>query len=310
MPRMQMARANRSSLLWGVVAIVACTNPSYTIVHIDVKPQPGITLDSYDIRVAEFEHSMPPNNAFDLVVPDDAIGQPTAIVVEAMDRGSQVAYGSTMVTPSEGATTDVMITLASSSCSTSCTAGETVCSGEATITCTLGSNGCYGWSTPKACPSSAPFCSEGTCAAHCSNECSQVGQTDCDGAAVRTCQSSSTDSCLHWSVPIACNAPPAAICESSSTLRTYGAGTCTSGACAYPPSDQTCQSPANGVGECSNSQCGYTCNPGFQDDGMGDCIAGSGSACPLAFGCGSDADCGPAACGPCSQSICLGAAGI
>ena len=307
---MLMARASRSPLLWGMVAVVACTNPSYTMVHVDVTPQRGLTLDSYDIRVGEFEHSMPPNNTFDLVVPDDAIGQPTAIVVQAMDRGTQVAYGAKTVTPSEGATTDVTITLASSACPTSCTGGETACSGEATVTCEIGSDGCYDWSSPKACPSSAPFCSDGECAALCSNECSQIGQTDCDGAAVRTCQSSSTDTCLHWSLPVACNAPPEAACESSTTLRTYGVGTCSSGACAYPPSDETCPSPANGMGECSNAQCGYTCDPGYQDDGSGDCIAGSGSgsACP-AQACGSDADCG--LCGPCTilfanQGICGG----
>jgi hypothetical protein len=300
-----------------IVVVVACTNPSYTIVHVDVTPQPGLTLDSYAVRVAEFERSLPPSNEFDLVVPDDAIGQPTAIVVEAMDRGSQVASGSAMVTPSEGTTTDVMIRLASTACATSCTAGEMACSGEATITCTLGSNGCYDWSSPQACPSSAPFCSDGTCAAHCTNECSQIGQTDCDGAAVRTCQSSPTDSCLHWSVPVACNAPPATVCISSTTLRTYGAGTCGNGTCAYPPSNETCPSPAHGMGECSNARCGYTCDVGFEDDGSGDCVAmgsgsgsGSGSSVCQVAACQVDSDCG-SGCGPCTiifvnQGICGG----
>jgi len=298
--------------------VAACTDPSYTMVHVDVSPERGLTLDSYDVRVAEFEHSMPPNNTFDLVVPNDAIGQPTSIVIAAMDRGKQVAYGAAMVTPSEGTTTSARITLASSTtCPTACTQGETVCSGEATITCGVGSDGCPDWSTPKACPSSKPFCSNGTCAAECSNDCSQIGQTDCDGAAVRTCQSSSTDSCLHWSVPVACNAPPETTCISSSTLRTYAAGTCSNGACAYAPHDETCPAPANGSGVCTSDQCGYTCNSGYESDGQGDCIAmgsGSGMACPVTFGCTSDADCGPAECGPCDSSsgfpICLGAAGL
>jgi hypothetical protein len=298
----------RSRCSWfGVVLalFVACTEPSYTMVHVDVNAQAGLTLDRYDVRVAEFDHSMPPNNTFDLVAPFDSIGQPTSIVVAAMDHGSQVAYGAAMVTPVSGTTTDAIVTLASSACPTSCTQGETVCSGEATITCEIGSDGCFDWSQPKACPSSTPFCSSGECAAMCTNDCSTIGQTDCDGAAVRTCQSSQTDSCLHWSVPVACDAPPDATCISSTTLRTYGAGTCSSGACSYSPTDETCAAPANATGSCSNDQCGYTCDTGYMDDGMGNCVSMGSGTCTVET-CGSDADCGAAACGPCLGSICLG----
>ncbi|HTR51024.1 MAG TPA: hypothetical protein VMJ10_09990 [Kofleriaceae bacterium] len=284
---------------------LACSDPSYTIVHVQVSAQPGLTVDRYDIRVAEFEHSLSPTRSFDLVVPADAIGEPTAVVVAAMDHGTQVAYGAAMVTAASGATTDAAITLASSACATSCTQGETVCSGEATITCELGSNGCYGWSQPAACPSAMPYCSDGACAPACSNDCSQIGETDCDGVAVRTCQASQTDTCLHWSVPVACDAPPDPTCISSTTLRTYGAGTCASGACSYPPTDTPCQAPANGTATCSTDQCGYTCNPGYTDDGQGNCVMGSGGTCTVTT-CTVDADCGAAACGPCLDNICLG----
>ncbi|HEY1547421.1 MAG TPA: hypothetical protein VGG28_06365 [Kofleriaceae bacterium] len=178
----------------------ACTDASYTIVHIQVTPQKGLSLDSYQVRVGEFLHSMPPNNAFDVVVPSPSIGQPTTVSVAAMLSGQQVAYGAAMVTPAAGVTTDAAISLGSGTCPTSCTVGETVCSssGESTTTCELGSGGCSDWSAPKACPSNAPFCSNGTCAASCTDECSTVGETDCDGTAVRTCQSNSGDSCLGW----------------------------------------------------------------------------------------------------------------
>ncbi|HUI49096.1 MAG TPA: hypothetical protein VL119_10390 [Acidimicrobiia bacterium] len=287
----------------GLLWIVGCSDPSYTVVHVEVSSQAGLTVESYDVRVAEFEHSLPPTKSFDLVVPSDTVGEPTAIVVAAMDHGTQVAYGAATLTPKSGATTDAIITLASSACPTSCTQGETVCSGEATITCELGSNGCYDWSQPVACPSTAPFCSNGACAAACSNDCSQIGATDCDGAAVRTCQASQTDTCLHWSVPVACDAPPDPTCISSTMLRTWGAGTCSNGACSYPPTDTTCPAPANGTATCTTDQCGYTCDAGYMDDGQGDCVAAG--TCTVTT-CGSDADCGDASCGPCLDNICLG----
>ena len=59
----------------------ACTDASYTIVHVDVTPQKGISLDSYQVRVGEFLHSMPPNNTFDVVVPTPSIDQPTTVSV-------------------------------------------------------------------------------------------------------------------------------------------------------------------------------------------------------------------------------------
>ena len=286
----------------------ACTDPSYTMVHVDVKPQPGLTLDSYDIRVAEFEHSMPPTNTFDVVVPTDAIGQPTTIIVAAMDGTKQVAYGAAMITPMLGTTTDTSITLASSTCPTTCTQGEIVCSGEATITCEIGSGGCYDWSAPTPCPSTRPFCSNGTCAASCSNDCTTVGQTDCDGDAVRTCQTSDTDTCLHWSVPVSCDSPPLDTCVSTTTLESYGPGTCSDGACAYPPSDETCTAPANATATCSDAMCGFTCNSGYMPDGNGNCVQTT-TTCSVTT-CTVDADCGDVSCGPCLGSICFGAAGL
>jgi hypothetical protein len=289
----------------------ACTDPSYTMVHVDVKPQPGLTLDSYDVRVAEFEHSMPPTNTFDVVVPTDAIGQPTTIVVAAMNGSKQVAYGAAMVTPALGITTDTSITLAASTCPTTCTQGEIVCSGqgEATITCQLGSDGCYDWSAPTACPSARPFCSNGACAASCSNDCTSVGQTDCDGDAVRTCQTSQTDSCLHWSVPVECDSPPLDTCVSETALQVYGPGTCSNGACAYASMQLTCDAPANGTATCSDATCGFTCNTGYVPDGNGNCVM-STTTCSVTS-CTVDADCGDPACGPCFDgTLCLGAGGL
>jgi hypothetical protein len=301
-PRVKSARA--SSIVFLLAA--ACTDPSYTMVHVDVKPQAGITLDSYDVHVGEFEQSMPPTNTFDVVVPTPSVGQPTAVIVAAMDAGKQVAYGAAMVTPAEGLTTDTMISLTANTCASSCTPGETVCSnsGEATVTCEIGSGGCFDWSAPKTCPTSAPFCSNGACAASCSNECSNVGDTDCDGTAVRTCQTSPNDSCLHWSVPVTCDSPQLDECLDSMTLATYGSGTCSNGACEYAPFEETCESPANGSGACSENTCVYTCDSGYVSDGNGNCIVQA--TCGV-LECTVDADCGDPSCGPCSGSLCLGA---
>jgi hypothetical protein len=284
----------------------ACTDASYTIVHVQVTPQRGLTLDSYEVHIGEFLHSMPPTNTFDVVVPTPSIDQPTVVSVAAMLSGQQVAYGAAMVTPAAGVTTNTSIALTASTCPTTCTVGEIVCadSGESTTTCEIGSGGCSAWSAPKACPSNTPFCSNGTCAASCTNECTSVGQTDCDGTAVRTCQANADDSCLGWSVPVACDDPPQATCTSATTLSTYGAGTCSNGACAYAPVDETCQAPANGSATCSDGACGYTCGSGYVDDGMGDCAVPTSCA---VLECGSDADCGDPSCGPCESGLCLGA---
>jgi hypothetical protein len=277
------------------------------MVHVEVTPQRGLTLDSYEVRVGQFEHTMPPTNAFDVVVPTASVGQPTAVSVAALASGQQVGYGAAMVTPNPGVSTDVAIALTANTntCTTSCTAGETVCanSGEATVTCEIGSDGCLDWSSPKSCPSNAPFCSNGTCAASCSNECSSVGETDCDGASVRTCQTSPDDSCLHWSVPVACDSPPAGECLNATTLVAYGSGTCSNGTCEYSQSDVTCPSPANGSGYCSDDACDYTCGSGYVPDGSGDCVVSV--ACAV-LECTVDSDCGDPSCGPCDGEFCTG----
>jgi hypothetical protein len=297
-----------SSAIVLLLAAASCTDASYTIVHIDVTPQRGLTFASYDVHVGEFEHSMPPTDSIDVVVPTPSIGQPTAVSVAAMNSGQQVAYGAVMVTPAEGVTTDAAIALTANTttCATSCTLGETVCadSGEATTTCELGSDGCLDWSTATSCPTSAPFCSNGACAASCTDECTNVGDTDCDGDGVRTCQTNADDSCLGWSVPVACDEPPDATCISATTLRTYGAGTCSDGACEYAPSDETCQAPANGSASCDSGACDYVCDSGYVSDGNGNCVVATTCS---ALECGSDADCGDSSCGPCEMSLCFGA---
>lgn len=58
----------------------------------------------------------------------------------------------------------------------------------------------------------------------------------------------SSGGCVH--TPISCTTPPAAVCVSTSVLRTYSSpGTCSSGSCSYPSGDTTC------AYQCQNGQC-------------------------------------------------------
>jgi hypothetical protein len=259
----------------GLVVLAACTSHG-TLVHLTVSSDASSTLDHYMLRIGDNSVTSAALTELDVEVPDAMAGQPAMLRVWGNSAGQSVAYGTTMVTPVLHATTDATVTLAALACSPSSTCtndGEIVCSDEATITCGYDDSGCLTWSTPSACAAPTPYCSNGTCAATCSNECATVGQTECDGDQVRTCGTVPTDSCRHWLVPAACDMPPAPTCASQTTLSTY-AGVCASGACAYEPTTVTCTtSVANATAVCAANACGFVCDDGYGPAG-GSCIAG------------------------------------
>ncbi len=57
---------------------------------------------------------------------------------------------------------------------------------------------CMEWGGHVACPGGTT-CSDGQCQTVCSDECTQAGETVCDGNGYRVCGEYDTDSCLDWS---------------------------------------------------------------------------------------------------------------
>ena len=58
-------------------------------------------------------------------------------------------------------------------------------------------DGCLDWGATTECPE-GEVCSSGFCASDCSDECSVIGATHCNGDAVESCGDSDADPCLEW----------------------------------------------------------------------------------------------------------------
>jgi hypothetical protein len=149
-------------------------------------------------------------------------------------------------------------------CQDECEPGQTRCTGTGTATCgDLNFDGCLEWSPEIACPG-GQSCSNGSCSAVCTDECSAA---TCAGLDYTTCGQFDFDSCRDRSPGVSCvptdpcrvgacsaagcsstakicNAPPAPICVNDQTLRSFGNGSCSSdtGSCSYLPTDVRCAS--------------------------------------------------------------------
>jgi len=110
--------------------------------------------------------------------------------------------------------------------------------------------------------------------------------------------------------PKVCNAPPATVCISGTTLRTYDAsGSCTSGVCVYQKHDITCTGGPCVNNACQNDPCAnITCNspPSSCYGASGSCTNGS---CTYPFQNGIACDDGNACTvnDTCNAGVCAGA---
>jgi len=121
-----------------------------------------------------------------LLIPDDWAGIAQRIEVEGTQGGAPVAAGAVVVTPIAGQEVTAIVTLVDPSCDLVCSLGSQQCDGDGVVTCELGGDGCPTWSAATACPSEAPYCSSGSCASSCTDECIS-GATICEGSgSVRT----------------------------------------------------------------------------------------------------------------------------
>jgi len=262
-----------------VVALLVACSSSETRVHLDLATDPAWGIDNYQLRLDGHGATAAPLAELEMVVPSDMAGRNVELDVWGLVAGTQVAYGVTTVIPVMSSTVTAHVTLAGVSCGTWCTLGTIACANDGQTACEMQPNGCVAWSTPIACPTETPYCSNGACAAQCTDECT-TGATTCDSsAAVRTCGQLDSDSCLDWSTPVPCTngqtcsngacttAASCAVdgdsCDDGNSCTT--ADTCGGGICAGTPK---CTPPANADPTCaSDGTCDFACRTGYQRSG-------------------------------------------
>jgi N-acetylneuraminic acid mutarotase len=263
----------------GIAAVLAACTTSPTRIELAVSADPAWQVDHYELRIGDHATGAAPLSKLELQLPDDMAGHTQDVSVWGLVGGMQVAYGTTSVTPSMHGTVSAQVTLAAISCGTFCTEGDVECSGNGTSTCQMQADGCLSWSTPMACPSTMPYCSNGACGAQCSDEC-MTGQTECDSpATVRMCGQFDSDSCLDWSAPMACGMGrtcTGGMCMTTTTCPHNGDScddgdactehdTCENGACSGTP--KCTSAPADADPTCSGGTCGFKCRAGLTKSG-------------------------------------------
>ncbi len=220
------AATRRLAILFAL--LTACG--STTRLDLSIESDPSLPIDHYLVVVEGRAATASVTPRLAVIVSDDIAGRDVTIEVWGLDDGRQVAYGAATARPSRGDSVDAAVTLAPVACGLFCEVGETACSRDGITTCRRDGN-CLEWSEPALCPTTAPACSNGACAAECVDEC-QPGETRCDSAATqRTCGHYDGDSCLDWSEPTACT----------------GAQTCSTDRCSETCTGASCMGPDAGV---------------------------------------------------------------
>ena len=126
------------------------------------------------------------------------------------------------------------------------------------------------WNNSADCAASGKVCSNGICAAACTNECTINGAKQCMENGYQICRDDNGDGCLEWSEVIAC----------------AGGKTCVEGICSISSCvAKTCGSLGYECGSVSDG-CGKTLNCGGCGSGnvcsSGVCVAGSSSSSSVA----------------------------
>jgi hypothetical protein len=237
-----------------VVALIACGEGA-TRVELTINKDAAVQLDDYQLRIvtptlaASGRADVQPS--VEVVVPDGMAGTSAAIEVWGLSIGRQIAYGTTTVTPELHGMVSATVTLTAVSCGLWCEPGDVACDHDGVTECKQDAMGCFAWSAPMACPSDAPYCSNGTCGAQCSDECSS-GDAMCDSeVAVRTCGEFDSDPCLDRS--------PATACPSGAS--------CSDGVCEMSTTCTGCMAPPHGQATCTGDTCDFTCDAGWMKSG-------------------------------------------
>ncbi len=216
-----------------LLLIVAACGTSPSAVRLQIEAPPQMVLDEISIQMGAERRPSPMVDEITLLVPDDWSGEFLRLEVTGLRGGSVLASGATEVAPVEGVTVHARVRLVDASCPQTCTLDAVRCDGDGVITCTTSPMGCPVWSPPVACSSDRPFCSNGTCAATCVDEC-VTGETTCDGKSMqRGCGQADSDTCRDWIASTSCNTDQVCSedrCTAAAvlTVRALGAGLVTS----------------------------------------------------------------------------------
>ncbi|MDA3864753.1 MAG: hypothetical protein PF689_12900 [Deltaproteobacteria bacterium] len=101
------------------------------------------------------------------------------------------------------------------------TSGETRCNNDAIEICQEDQQGCFDWEIQQDCTTNEQIClinqetSDPECVYDCSDNCSQTGDTKCQGNIVQTCELQ-TNNCLDWSDTQNCSTN-SQICDDTGT---------------------------------------------------------------------------------------------
>src|SRR5262249_3504430 len=154
-----------------VATTLAACQPPTTRVHVEVTGDETWDLDGYLVKIGSKTALVDPVPAVDLVLPNEMADHEHELSLWGLVSGDQVGYGPTTCTPVFADTVNAAVTLVTVDCGQVCTLGAVACSDNGVMTCEEQTDGCLGWSEITPCPSATPFCSNGTCAAQCSDEC-------------------------------------------------------------------------------------------------------------------------------------------
>jgi hypothetical protein len=251
--------------------LTACAGDASTRIRVTVEAP--LELDQLELELQERSTLVDRQPVLEIIVPDAMAGQPAELRVWGVVDGEQVAYGKIGVVAKLHDHVDVTIALVARTCAAAaCARNALTCDGDAITTCEVAADGCLVWSPATACPSDAPFCSNGRCAVDCADEC-DVGGRECSSAeARRECGEFDTDACRDWGPAIACGATAVCsdgACDSPSCPEGDACDDddpctmddrCAEGTCAGEP---LCPTPANAEVTCDGG-CGFVCRPGFQ----------------------------------------------
>lgn len=177
-------------------------------------------------------------------------------------------------------------------CSDTCsTEGAEECSGNGVRTCERTAQGCLAWSPVVAC-SASETCSNGVCAANCSDECPTSGAAICspDNSGVSICGQFDGDACLDRSSPVPCQAGFA--CDQGQCVATCS-DECTQGATQCSGNSlETCGNydadpclewggavACPGGATCSNDTCDLPCSDECTTSGAVECSGNGTRSC-------------------------------
>ena len=214
--------------------------------------------------------------------------------------------------------------MCSTTCSNSCSQGQTSCVSGALATCTQGSNGCLAYGTPAACGSHQTCTgASGSASCTCNKDslCAATGTVCADASTLATC-AQDAQGCIYKSTSSACGSHKSCTGASGSAMCTCNASVCTqAGAvcqdsqtvatcaadpdgCLYAASMMSCTMPESCSGAAPNAMCALTCTSSCSQ-GQTSCVSGGLATCTLGSnGCWAY---GPPSCG--THQTCTGAAG-